>query len=213
MTTSSLTYGVAGTPVLVGPGQCKTISVEIFKPAGLLQPWQSICYTIAGVNLNTGTTFKDDGSLLGAGNQWCFDPPEPSFVVAGGGSGGGVSIGQDEQLSFPVENTGEGRATLNYTLRAVVYDMSRPNTTVGLNGLPPGVDVTGQITLAPGEMDTVTVSVRMSDPGPQQPFNLHDVVLLGDIDGDGAQEPLSSIGIGAPPSRHAPLYLPRVLRQ
>jgi hypothetical protein len=216
----TLSYTVSGVPVEVQPGQCRTIDVVIHKPAGLNLPSQSVCYKVTATNLKTGSTFNADGSLLGAGGKWCADDPEPPVVMM-------VDGGAGRELTFEVRSPVGTGGVISYTVHAAPSDMVSPNTSISLDGNPPGQDVTGMLQVPPGGTGSVKVKASLGsavhlpfaqrENGPDQTggttdmFRLHDVLLLADIDGDGVQEVLTSVGLIASRSRSdRTLYLPAV---
>ena len=222
-----LTYGVLDAPVTVRPGQCRTMRVEVFRPAGLTALAQAACYQVEVANLSTGSTFTADASILGPAEPWCLDDPRKDGAgtdpINPGGTGGAsssgqsktfwtLSPGQPQRIEFAVTNAGSAPGVLRYTLAAVRTDVGGASISVRLNGLPPGTPVTGNLSLGAGASGSIPVTVTMAAGAAADLFNFHDVLLRADLDGDGTLETLSSIGV-ARSGKTLPIYLPRVIKR
>ncbi|MEZ4681201.1 MAG: hypothetical protein R2932_44005 [Caldilineaceae bacterium] len=126
-------------------------------------------------------------------------------------------------LRFTISNTTGGATTLPWTLRIVPTDMQGENAVAGLNGLPPGQPVTGNLPLPQDGTGALDFTVKFDT---YEPFRTYDV-LLETEDGEvsaamaangnapAATSVLASITVQAKPEEEGgttTIYLPVIAR-
>lgn len=156
-------------PILVPPRSCRTIKVNIGRPAGATSDHLQSCYRIFAENAGSGAVSTADGSLYTV-NDVC-----PSPVVTNPTS---VPAGVDVPIAFLIRNTSPGSTTVRYQFEAMASDMDPENLIVSLDGQPPGTPVPGQVTIPRNGSVQVTTQARLTE---LQPLNFQDV-LLRDLD-------------------------------
>lgn len=142
------------------------ITVTI-PPAMISNTW--CCYTVTVRNMYTGECCQCSGKIY----------KECDVVVhpGGGGSPPGiqpVSPGDPTPLQFLVKNQGGNWYRSNYVIYAQSADGDSSNHNVRLNDLAPGLPVRGNLSLAPGQQQAISVSVDLME---FQPLAIQDVVL------------------------------------
>jgi hypothetical protein len=166
----------------IGKHSYVNVEVKITRPAGF-SPGDVACYEVSLQDLVTGETFVCNGTIKGTWD-WCPAPiPEP------------VPITLYDLLVVPfvVRNTGDSTELFNYSIsvRAGCCGDSS-SSIVSLNGLPPGTDVIGSLSVPLNESATLTVQAALTR---FEPFDPQEVVLLSDHDGDGVMEPLAATAL------------------
>jgi len=173
--------------VSVLPGGCATIEITILCKGTLHGSDTSVsCLTAAVTNLGTGVTVEATGNVTsvfggpgsGGGSIWCAQPikgmPDPLPVLLAEPTSGG----------FTVRNLGQQAGAFSYTVIA--------GGVVSLNGAAPGTPVSGYLDVGPNGSDDILLSISFVDAAP---FQIFDVVLFSDLDGDGVAEPVASFGV------------------
>ncbi len=174
---------VAGTTALLNPGQCTTFNVTIARPPGLTAP-QTACYQMTFMGDATGNCHDCRGRLR-ALNVWCPTPVGTSYSGLKQ-----LLLGTPSPATFKLQNTGDQVDTIDYEFQ--VSHRSGTNRHVRLDGLPPGEPVRGSVTLGPGESADVGVEVSFDE---LDALEFYALVLAADVDGDGAPDPVSSVGL------------------
>lgn len=168
--------------VSVGPNSCVTIPVSatLIGPAN---PGDLGCFTVTIVNTTTGQACSAMGQTpVGNGELW-ITPCDP--VVQ-------FPLGMQKLVGFDITNIGSPLPVVEFKIDVFPSDMMSTEKVVSLNGLPPGTRYIGNLFVPPGQTKQATVEARFTQP---DSFQFHDVILSVDIDGDGAPEQVSSIGI------------------
>jgi hypothetical protein len=165
--------------------------INITRPAGLV-PNLTACYDATVWNTSIGSSFGASAALRAVNWKWCIIIAEP-FPYGGVVL---VPLPGHRTVSFDVTNTDTQAATLDYQIVGQASDGDPNDPVVRLNGLPPGVPVTGSIMVAAGATVPVTVEVSFAA---HEPFHFQDIVLEADADGDGQVEPLEAIGVQSTP--------------
>ena len=166
-------------------------NINITRPPGLVPPL-SACYDATVTNTTLGTTFGASASLKAIGWKWCILIEVPDTGVLG------VPFPGHRSGAFGVTNSDSQPATLDYRIVAQSSDGDPEVQVVSLNGLPPGVPVTGSLLVEPGATTPLPVEVAFSS---HEPFIVQSVVLEADEDGDGTMEPLAAFGARSVPLR------------
>ena len=129
---------------------------------------------------------------------------DPAVAWASFPAGGIVSSapGDPTVMVFELTNPNGGR-TFDYEL---VADPGSPNaaSVISLDGLPPGTSVSGAVFVNLGETVPISVSATFDE---HDPFAIHEVMLLADVDGLPGMEQMTAATIrsSAPPAHDAAL--------
>jgi hypothetical protein len=91
-----------------------------------------------------------------------------------------------------VTNTGAVTPTLNYEFVVVNPDMTLDSSVVSLNGLPPGVPVSGMMVLGAGGSGQIDLDARFVLPAFGRSFT---VLMQADLDGNGTMDPIVSLDL------------------
>jgi hypothetical protein len=149
-------------PMTLNPYEYGVVQIEVDYPATFNMPSQAAYFQAVVTNLDSGTSFTCNAAL------WSFSPIWWTSPNVNSGLGGGLPFGFTQNISFTVQNnsggpvqslTGGGDAT--YRIWAMSRGME-PTPAVSLNGLPPGVAITGTIANVPGQVD-IPVSVQYTE--------------------------------------------------
>ena len=179
------TFSPASGSVTVPNGGCVSFPVVITKPAGL--PCNALaCYEMdVSYSTSSGTiaTFSCHGALRGV-CLWCFILPCCITTTA---TGVAAPMGP-----FVVTNNGAVKAMFDYRFVVMDHDGNPDMSEVSLNGLPPGEPVLGTLSIAPGESSSLSLMAQFDGEDPGQAY---EIVLEGDLDGDGIPEPLGVQGL------------------
>lgn len=171
----------------IGPipaGQCLTASVVIARPPGLTAAWLTGCYAITATSMNSGTTVTEHGSVQDR-RDLCTGFFNDFLGPAT------LTVGVPRRLEFSVENTALDSGRINYRVEAFAPDME-PSGAISLDRGYFGVPSHGTVDIPRGSTGRITVEVLNRW---FQPFEISDLVISTDIDGDGRYEPLTSIGV------------------
>ena len=180
--TANIALSPSAGVVTVGPNSCVTIPVTatLIGPAN---PGDLGCFSVTIVNTTTGQACTTMGQTpVGNGDLW-ITPCDP--VVS-------IPNGMPKLIGFDVTNIGSQQSLIPFLIDVFPSDMVSSEKVVSLNGLPPGTRYIGNLQVMPGETKQVTVMARFTEP---DSFQFHDAILSIDIDGDGAPEQASSIGL------------------
>ena len=170
-------------PITVPAGECASIPVTIARPAGMNAWKQVACYQMVIENTSSGVIHSCRGSVQDRGD-WC---------AVSGFDWASLLFGQPAMLG-PVQVTNSASATGQLVYRVVAIDdsMQPDDGAVSLNGLPPGVPVTGTLQVPQGSTGDIPVSAEYVS---YQPGRFYTLLIETDDDADGAYEPLLSIGV------------------
>ena len=150
-------------PIAVAPGQCRSVTLTIDRPAGL-GGGQTACYQVQVNNYALGVERTLTGRLHGPSIfQLCFEPPAEQHTF--------LHPLDPIVIEFTVENVGPVQS-LNYELQAVASDGLAQNLVVGLDGQAPGEIVRGNLRLDAGATVQIPVSVQMLDDSSQIFYDL-----------------------------------------
>jgi hypothetical protein len=179
------------TGVVIPGGNNQNWLVNITRPVGLV-PNLTACYHAVVNNTTIGTVFGARAALRAVGWKWCI------IVVDIGTGVVLVPAPGHRSVAFDVTNTDSQSASLDYR---VVAQPADPNDSddpvaVSLNGLPPGEPVIGTLHVAPGTTVPLPVDVSFAA---HEPFRFYDIIIEGDVDGDGKFEPLEAHGVQSTP--------------
>ncbi|MBK8986885.1 MAG: carboxypeptidase regulatory-like domain-containing protein [Chloroflexi bacterium] len=192
-------------PISLNPFQYGVVQINVDYPSMFTGPSQSTVFQAVVTNLDTGTSFTCQAAL------WSFSPIWWTSPNVNSGLSGGIPFGFTQNISFTVQNNsvrsthglnGGGDAT--YRVWAMTRGME-PTPAVSLNGLPPGVAITGTIANTPGETH-IPISVQYTEfvlLGPT------DIILEMDVTGDGEVDMVTSYLFYIEPPR---LFLPVVVK-
>jgi hypothetical protein len=185
---TSVTIPGSGTS---SPPYCMSISIAITLPPGIGY-YDRSCYGITVKNLSSGNCIHVRGAARRA--PWPVQPqPAPtgrqysSPIVS-------TVPGQPVPVRFKLWNSSGTPQTIGYHLIGQSSDGDPLNQVVSLNGLPPGLPVTGLLTLAPGDSNTVEVQAVLTE---FQPLNINEVLLSIDWSGGPQYEPEAVVGLSS----------------
>ncbi|UCF04053.1 MAG: T9SS type A sorting domain-containing protein [bacterium] len=185
------------TPVLVPSGDCATVRVKIARPEGMTEEFDISCYVVTAINMETTNTARCHGAL------WDRRDICALFMLAGGafsimeGQSGDVYYlvpGDPYEVNLRLYNTGSTLTNLDYQFEVIRSDMSGyPNNIVRLNGMQPGIPVTGVVPMpSVGDSTTIPVTVQF-DLLDERAF--YELVFSADTDDDTELEPVTSVGL------------------
>ncbi len=189
------------TPVLVPAGDYATVRVRIDRPEEMIEEFDIGCYTVIVTNVETTNSFRCHGSLWDRRDicahliyveaAFLMSVGEPSDVLY-------IVPGEPYEVNCRLYNTGSTLADLDYRFEAMRSDMSGyPNEIVRLNGLSPGIPVTGVVPM-PSVGDSVDIPVTIQfDLLDEHAF--YELVFSADTDGGGLL-PVTSLGLRSIPS-------------
>jgi len=197
---------ITSMPITVPANSSVPVQYKVFRPVGM-PLYTTSCYQATVTNISSLATTTNRGSIYAA-RQWC------NLIIKGpigvGGTGGTAKV------IFRATNTGDGPIVSPFSMGVAMSgdgSGSAEEPVIALNGLPPGVPVTGDLALAPGESQDLSIDATFLEP---RAFRVYDLVLSMDEDGDGLLDPLMTAGlqygqseptIGVPPSLPVPSTL------
>jgi hypothetical protein len=201
-------------PITLSPYTYGIVPIIVDYPGTFTGQSQSAQFQAIVTNLATNTTFTCYAAMWSYSPNWWTSPNVNS------GLGGGVPVGFTQNISFTVQNPGpgptfagdapQGGGTANYRIWAMTRGMTETMpTVVSLNGMAPGVAVTGTIPYSMGQVLDIPVSIEYTEfilLGPT------DIIFELDVVGEGTPgEPdmVTSYLVYLDPPR---IYLPVVLK-
>lgn len=177
-------------PSIIGPipsGECLTVQVVINRPPGLTAADLTGCYEVTALSLNTGgIAVTDHGSVQ--------DKRNLCAVFKTAGSNGGpvaIPVGEVQRFTLDIRNDRVPSGVLNYRIEAFDTKMETSGA-IAVNGNYVGLPGNGSLKIpvgSTGELD-FTLSYRWLEP-----FDISDIVISTDVDGNGNYRPLTSIGV------------------
>lgn len=191
-------------PITLNPYQYGVVNIKVAYPVSFTQPSQNMQFTAVVTNQSTNTTFTCHAALWSYSPQWWTSPNVHS------GLAGGIPFGFTQNMSFTVQNNGpsplplSGGGDATYKIWAMTRGIT-DTAAVSLNGLAPGVAITGTISNTAGLTD-IPVSIRYTEfilLGPT------DIIFELDVTGDGMPDMVTSYLVYIEPPR---LYLPVVIK-
>jgi|GEM_PF-5041287 len=181
--------GTITIPAATSGPACVNIPIMIHLPAGMV-PGQTTCYQITTQNNSNGRCCVTRGRIRKTWPWHVYGNP-PYYTLPPNTP---VSVG------FVVRNAGQAGQNFSYQLVGHSSDGDDSNQVVRLNGLPPGIPVTGTLSIAAGDSATVTVQASLDA---FQPLNINEIVLSADSDGDGTLEDVTSVALESAPEGSA----------
>lgn len=144
-------------PIIVLPGECKTVKVTIGRPDTSNGPlvWTS-CYQATLTNSQLGYSRTVYGELHGAEVPLlCMEIPAESHVW--------LDPLDLVTVTFPVLNDTEEVVVFDYQIDAVASDGLAQNLAISLNDQAPGQSARGSVAIGVGELEMVSVDVMLTD--------------------------------------------------
>lgn len=169
--------GTVTIPAATSGPSCVNIPIVITLPAGM-SGGQTACYQVTTQNLATGRCCTTRGRVR---KNWWIDPTWNPAKIS-------LPPGQPAPLALRIYNASASFFDITYRIEERSEDGDDSNRVVSLNGLPPGVPVLGSLSIPPDGTGEVPIEAVLTE---FQPLNIHEVVLLADLDGDGTPEDLA----------------------
>ena len=161
-------------------GQCQSVQVVIGRPAGFSATGLTACYDVTATSSNTGTAVTERGSVQDRRDlcpEMVMDPAT-------------MTVGETRTIRFTVRNDAVPSGIFNYRVEAFGPDME-PTGAISLGGNYFGVATDGAANIPLGSTGEIAVDVRYRW---LESFDISDLVVSTDIDGDSVREPLVSVG-------------------
>ncbi|MEQ8767807.1 MAG: LamG-like jellyroll fold domain-containing protein [Planctomycetota bacterium] len=179
----------------VPPGGTDYATVVITRPAGMFAGDEAgFVVAVTDVETNHGTSCA--GTLRATNGTFEAGPQLTA-------SFGFVPAGEELQMDFDLINQGSPISSVDWQIEAGPSDGDASDAALSLNGLPPGVPLRGHAEVPAGISVSVGVGLRMLHG---DAFNLHDIVLTLDLDGDGVfEERVGRAAVQAAPPRLLPV--------
>lgn len=189
------------TPVLVPAGDYSTVRVRIARPEGMTEELDIGCYTVIVTNVETTNSFRCHGSLWDRRDICAHLIYMEAALLMSGGEPSDVYYivpGEPYEVNCRLYNTGSTLADLDYQFEVIRSDMSGyPNNIVRLNGMQPGIPVTGTVPM-PSVGDSIDIPVTVQfDLLDEHAF--YELVFSADTDNSGPK-PVTSMGLRSIPS-------------
>lgn len=175
---TSFTY-LSPNPITVPAGSYADVDIRIDRPASFTQNLVVGCYDVALHNLDTGNTVTTRGSVQDRRNLCAVARDDIINLAVGPPATGG----------FQMRNTSGRDMSFAYRLEAMSMAPESGAGVLSIDGLPPGESIVGEVSMAPEEVVELEFSAEMLDA---DPWNVYDVLLLTDFDGDGLEEAAAS---------------------
>jgi hypothetical protein len=171
----------------VPPGGCGVRYFTITRPTGLNFAGATACYEFTVTNA-AGEQHTCHGTLVDRREvctnvhcPYCW----PTLVLASGDL---------KTLSLEISDTDTPTGELPYQISVRDPETGEPLDAVRLNGLPPGIPVTGTLVLPPPGGGTATIDIELLALDLSS-NDIYELVLEADLDGDGTFEPLYIIPV------------------
>ncbi len=187
---TDLSNNPAPLTVAVPAQACVNVSFKVQRPAGTNSLSPPGCFQAEFTDQATGWTKEIPATVRV--RPWCFSDPDVvpiRFDV--------LALPETEglQVTFELENTTADPVDLELLIEAMPLEMTVPQTSVSLNGAPPGTPVTGSVSLEPGSTVELVADVTNVDI---QPFTFQDIILSTRVVGEETFIPFFSRGLRAP---------------
>jgi hypothetical protein len=190
----------------VPPNDCVTVNVKIQRPVGLTAAFLTSCYDVTATSTTTLRAITDRGSVQDR-RDLCFgNPPAPNDPI-------GVAFRVAQVLSFNLRNDTVASGLINYRVEAMAPNME-PSGAIALDGNYEGVPAQGTVMIPLNGTGTIDVGIFYRW---LEPFDLSDLIISTDTDGNGQYEPVGSValrslavpqsGVVTPPTPKRPLIL------
>lgn len=172
---------------IVGPipaGDCRSVPVVIQRPPGLDAAKETACYSVTATSVSTGVDVVRQGALqdrrdLCTRTRFGVDSVNP------------LILNVSSRFEFSIENTSIASGLVDYRIEAFAPDME-PSGAISLDGGYFGEPSEGTLDIPLGTTATLAVDVTSRWI---QPFDVVDLVVSSDTDGDGVYEALTSVGL------------------
>ncbi len=178
--------GVTG---FIPPGQCRTICVNVQLPTGMPIPPPAVtaCYQLALTNLNTGRQFACTNTVSRSRSA-CIKCNPPCDIHT-------AVVGTTRTFLVGITNEANPSGVIDYAVRAY-YANGRvlDEQAIAINGLPPGEPVINSIAIPVGDLIKFPIEITALE---SEPFQVIEIVLEADTDGDGVPDPGEVIPIRA----------------
>lgn len=158
-----------------------TIAVTVTLPGGMTTSDRA-CYELTVLNGTKYSCCTSQGAIQKK-KVWF---PNPTL--------GALQDSVVAQLMFTGHNTDPAALDLDVSVRDQPVSLDNGDAAVRLNGLPPGVPWLGSYSVAPGPGSVNPLDVAAMDVN-YQAFLVHEIILSGDLDGDGVPEDLAAIPV------------------
>jgi len=197
----------SGTVVIPAGSLSAAICVTITRPTGFTAHNATACFALSFANLATGRCQTRTAKLRVDNGCYCVTPPPTAVNVA-------ARVPAGTLIGIGIDLPCDPIAKLAYQVRAEWLDPEHADpVALSLNGLPPGMPVTGELDGLSGITPTLEVVARY--PRGYDPAALYEIVVEADTDGDGALERLAGVPVrptyelvqstgGIPPAETAP---------
>lgn len=176
-------------PVFVPGNQCRVVDVRIDRPTGFNQALLTSCFEATITNQSAGSEKTCRGSVQDR-RDIC------SVIINDPWGYNTLTIGERVPYDIELTNTGFESSQLPY--RITPYrstgsgDVMVVNTALRLGDEEPGSSIKGSLALPPGSQGTISFEATYLE---QRPWDLTDIVIETDANGDGYWEPLISTGV------------------
>lgn len=184
---TNLVFSPANGTVSLLPGQCTQVQVIVNRASGFV-PGNIACYCVTVLDTLTKATSNCCANLK-ASNSWCIIKKNPNIIST-------LKVGSGLATSFTLFNDSSGTVAIDYQLSPQSVHPDGTRSPLRLNGLPPGIPVTGTLMISPNDSGDVTADAFLTG---YRPNDLEEIVLLGDVDGDGELDPVGEILIKPSP--------------
>ncbi len=174
----------AGTVTVPAGGTSASICVLVRRPAGLTAQNATACFALSWLNPATGACRTAKVTLRADTTCWCPLPSSSPFAKVAARVPSGTVIG------IPFEHPCDPRSAPYRLVPRWPDPVHDDPLALSLNGLPPGVPVTGVLDAPAGGAGRI--DVQASYPHGWDRAARYELVLEADTDGDGSFEALST---------------------
>ncbi len=176
-------------PVFVAGNDCSVVDVKVDRPVGFNQALLTSCFEATITNQTAESTSTCRGSVQDR-RDIC------SVIIDDPWGYSTLTVGERVPFDVELTNTGFEGSVLPYRVtpyrRTGELDAMIPNEAMQLDDAKPGTSIKGTIELPPGSQGTISFEATYRE---QLPWDLTDIVIETDANGDGYWEPLISAGV------------------
>ena len=180
---SPTSFTPASGTVTVPPGQCITIPVTIGRPAGMNAKGQTGCYQMDVQSVTLPCAHFTCTDMLIDRRDLCLPGPQ--------GPATELPVDSPTTLGGVLTNTSGASLTGTYRLTVLNEDTTPDTHNVSLNGLPPGVPVTGSLALTAGASADLSFVAEFVESNPN---HVHTILIETAL-GGGGYEALTSVSL------------------
>lgn len=188
---------VGSNPATIPGNTCQIVWLNVPRPQGLTANLFS-CYEVCVTNVATGArchchgrvTRLDDGIDPGT----LTNPGCCIAVVDRGGTIGPPLPGEPVEVLFAMSNDSKEPIATPLHISMIHADLNSGPIPITLDDLPPGVPKEGFLELGPGESTEIPVVVTFVE---HVPFQMFDLVLATDFDGNDEMDDVWSFGFAS----------------